>query len=182
MLWDCTCTPNLLIKSVNDDIWIPWQKFHTLHVLYILLLLQLGLLVLIQEIKLLIKKYFVGLASPASAAILICYVWLLNDISANMSSYLYLTLSLLLSLSILMVSNIAYFSFKDLNIRQKVPHLMLFGAALIVSFISFDPPKVLFIFFLLYGLSGPSMFLLRRLKRNSIYETNLATKVEDKEN
>ena len=128
------------------------------------------------------KKYFVGLASPASAAILICYVWLLNDISANMSSYLYLTLILLLSLSILMVSNIAYFSFKDLNIKQKVPHLMLFGAALIVSFISFDPPKVLFIFFLLYGLSGPSMFLIRRLRRNGIYETNLVTKVEDKEN
>ena len=59
---------------------------------------------------------------------------------------------------------------------------MLFGAALIVSFISFDPPKVLFIFFLLYGLSGPSMFLIRRLRRNGIYETNLATKVEDKEN
>ena len=29
------------------------------------------------------KKYFIGLASPASAAILICYVWFLNDINAD---------------------------------------------------------------------------------------------------
>ncbi len=80
-----------------------------------------------------------------------------------------------------MVSNIAYFSFKDFNIKQKVPHLMLFGISLIVSFISFDPPKVLFIFFLLYGLSGPVMFLIRRLRRNGLYESNLTHKTDDKE-
>ncbi len=125
------------------------------------------------------KKYFIGLASPAAAAILICYVWLLADINADMSSYLYLTLLLVISLSLMMVSNIAYFSFKDFNIKQKVPHLMLFGVALVVSFISFDPPKVLFIFFLLYGLSGPSLFIVRRLRRNGLYEQNLTTKADD---
>ena len=125
------------------------------------------------------KKYFIGLASPAAAAILICYVWLLTDINADMSSYLYLTLLLIISLSLMMVSNIAYFSFKDFNIKQKVPHLMFFGVALVVSFISFDPPKVLFIFFLLYGLSGPSLFIVRRLRRNGLYEQNLTTKVDD---
>ena len=128
------------------------------------------------------KKYFVGLASPAAAAIIICYVWLLRDVSADMSSYSTLTFLLIISLSLLMVSNIAYLSFKDINIRQKVPHLMLFGISLIVSFISFDPPKVLFIFFLLYGLSGPTMFLIRRLRRNGLYESNSTSNVEDKEN
>ena len=127
------------------------------------------------------KKYFIGLASPASAATLVCYVWLLNDINADMSSYLTITLILIIFLSILMVSNIAYFSFKDFNIKQKVPHLMLFGISLIVSFISFDPPKVLFIFFLLYALSGPMLFLTRRLRRNGLYESNLTHKTDDKE-
>ena len=32
------------------------------------------------------KKYFVGLASPAAAAVIICYVWLLRDIDADMSA------------------------------------------------------------------------------------------------
>ena len=127
------------------------------------------------------KKYFIGLASPASAATLVCYVWLLKDINADISSYLTLTLILIISLSLLMVSNIAYFSFKDFNIKQKVPHLMLFGISLIVSFISFDPPKVLFIFFLSYAVSGPIMFLIRRLRRNAMYESNTGHKTDDKE-
>ena len=127
------------------------------------------------------KKYFVGLASPAAAAIIICYVWLLSDVNADMSSYSTLTFLLIISLSLLMVSNIAYLSFKDVNIKQKVPHLMLFGISLIVSFISFDPPKVLFIFFLLYGLSGPTMFLIRRLRRNGLYESSSTSNAEDKE-
>ena len=127
------------------------------------------------------KKYFVGLASPAAAAIIICYVWLLRDVNADMSPYSTLTFLLIISLSLLMVSNIAYLSFKDINIKQKVPHLMLFGISLIVSFISFDPPKVLFIFFLLYGLSGPTMFLIRRLRRNGLYESSSTSNAEDKE-
>ena len=44
------------------------------------------------------KKYFIGLASPASAAILICYVWFLNDINADVASYLTLTILLILTL------------------------------------------------------------------------------------
>jgi len=84
-------------------------------------------------------------------------------------------------LSILMVSNIAYFSFKDFNIKQKVPHIMLFVISLIVSFISFDPPKVLFIFFLLYALSGPVMFFTRRLRRNGLYDSTITHKTDDKE-
>ena len=126
------------------------------------------------------KKYFVGLASPAAAAILICYVWLLSDLKVDIATYLYLTLLLIICLSALMVSNVAYFSFKDLNLKQKVPHVTLFAVALVISFISFDPPKVLFIFFLLYGLSGPLMYLLRRVKRNGRYESNLTLKEEDK--
>jgi len=127
------------------------------------------------------KKYFIGLASPASAATLVCYVWLLNDINVDVSSYLTVTFVLIISLSILMVSNIAYFSFKDFNIKQKVPHIMLFAISLIVSFISFDPPKVLFIFFLLYALSGPVMFFTRRLRRNGLYDSTITHKTDDKE-
>ncbi len=122
------------------------------------------------------KKYFIGLASPAAAAILICYVWLLADLKVDISSYVLLTILLIVSLSILMISNIAYISFKDINLKQKVPYIMLFTISLIISFISFDPPKVLFIFFLLYGLSGPSLYLVRRLRRNRISDTEYSSK------
>ena len=122
------------------------------------------------------KKYFMGLASPAAAAILICYVWLMVDLGADISSYIILTIILIVSLSILMVSNIAYVSFKDIDLKQKVPHLALFAISLVISFISFDPPKVLFIFFLLYGLSGPSLYVLRKMRRNRSSDQDLSSK------
>jgi CDP-diacylglycerol--serine O-phosphatidyltransferase len=117
-----------------------------------------------------------GLASPAAAAILICYVWLMVDLGADISSYIILTIILIVSLSILMVSNIAYVSFKDIDLKQKVPHLALFAISLVISFISFDPPKVLFIFFLLYGLSGPSLYVLRKMRRNRSSDQDLSSK------
>ncbi len=122
------------------------------------------------------KKYFMGLASPAAAAILICYVWLMQDLRVDIQSYISLTVILIVSLSILMVSNIAYMSFKDINFRQKIPYIMLFVISLVISFISFDPPKVLFIFFLFYGLSGPGLYFFRRIKRSKLSPNDTSTK------
>ena len=122
------------------------------------------------------KKYFMGLASPAAAAILICYVWLMQDLEVDIQSYVTLTVMLVVSLSILMVSNIAYMSFKDINFRQKIPYIMLFVISLAISFISFDPPKVLFIFFLFYGLSGPGLYFFRRFKRSKLNPSDISTK------
>ena len=122
------------------------------------------------------KKYFMGLASPAAAAILICYVWLMQDLRVDIQSYVTLTVILIVSLSILMVSNIAYVSFKDINFRQKIPYIMLFVISLAISFISFDPPKVLFIFFLFYGLSGPGLYFYRRFKRSKLNPNDISAK------
>ena len=122
------------------------------------------------------KKYFMGLASPAAAAILICYVWLMQDLRVDIQSYVTLTVILIVSLSILMVSNIAYMSFKDINFRQKIPYIMLFVISLAISFISFDPPKVLFIFFLFYGLSGPGLYFYRRFKRSKLSPNDISAK------
>ena len=122
------------------------------------------------------KKYFMGLASPAAAAILICYVWLMQDLRVDIQSYVTLTVILIVSLSILMVSNIAYMSFKDINFRQKIPYIMLFVISLAISFISFDPPKVLFIFFLFYGLSGPGLYFFRRFKRSKLNPNDISAK------
>ena len=92
------------------------------------------------------KKYFIGLASPAAAAVIICYAWMLEVSNVNIANYNWMSLILLPMLSFLMISNITYYSFKDFNIRHKVPHISLFLIALILSFISFDPPLVLFSF------------------------------------
>jgi CDP-diacylglycerol--serine O-phosphatidyltransferase len=117
------------------------------------------------------KKYFIGLASPAAAAVIITYVWVVETMVGGSTNHPFDTyyvsagLFILPILSFFMISNITYYSFKDFNIRHKVPHITLFLIALIISFISFDPPLVLFSFFLLYAVSGPSMYLIRIVKK-----------------
>ena len=129
------------------------------------------------------KKYFIGLASPAAAAVIITYVWVVETMAGGSANdpfgtyYVSVGLLILPILSFFMISNITYYSFKDFNIRHKVPHITLFLIALIISFISFDPPLVLFSFFLLYALSGPSMYLIRIVrKKKSFSKEKTSTK------
>ena len=120
------------------------------------------------KIQLQDKKYFIGLASPAAAAVIVCYAWLIESSSIVVLNVSILSLSLLLILSVLMISNITYYSFKDIDKRHKVPHISLFLIVLGLSFISFDPPKVLLSFFILYALSGPILLIIRILKKKNI--------------
>ncbi|MEC8169964.1 MAG: CDP-diacylglycerol--serine O-phosphatidyltransferase, partial [Pseudomonadota bacterium] len=102
------------------------------------------------------------------AAVIICYAWVIIDTGMNVESFKWLSLILLIFLSTLMVTNITYYSFKDIDLRQKVPHISLFVIVIVLSFISFDPPLVLLSFFSIYALSGPSLFLLRLFRKRSI--------------
>ena len=115
------------------------------------------------------KKYFIGLASPAAAAVIITFVWMVEVSHSDLINSKWLGLFILPILSFLMISNITYYSFKDFDIRHKVPHIFLFAIALIISFISFDPSLVLFSFFILYTLSGPSMYAIRLIKKKKAF-------------
>jgi CDP-diacylglycerol--serine O-phosphatidyltransferase len=110
------------------------------------------------------KRYFQGLASPAAAAVLAGLVWVgqAHDIGAGGFAPLSLVLTVLVAL--LMVSNIRYHSFKDLDLRGRVPFIT--GLVIVLAFvlISLDPPQILFIFFLGYAFSGP-VFTLVQLQR-----------------
>jgi len=63
-----------------------------------------------------------------------------------------------------MVTNVPFYSFKDINFRKSVPFIAVFLIALIFALISIDPPKVMFPLFVLYGLSGYVVFFVRLAK------------------
>ena len=107
--------------------------------------------------------------NPAAAAVLITFIWMIEVSTTTADNSKWIGLIALPVLSFLMISNITYYSFKDFNIRHKVPHIFLFVIALVISFISFDPPLVLFSFFILYASSGPSMYILRFLKKKKTF-------------
>ncbi|MGO1659928.1 MAG: CDP-diacylglycerol--serine O-phosphatidyltransferase [Marinobacter sp.] len=111
------------------------------------------------------KKVFVGLPSPAAAACVAGLVWCFNAFEP--SAWLtFLTVVVVGGTGVLMVSNVLYRSFKDLDLRGRVPFAAILLVVLIFVVIALDPATVLFTGFLIYGLSGPVRALFRgKLRR-----------------
>lgn len=111
------------------------------------------------------KKVFVGLPSPAAAACVAGLVWCFNTFES--SAWLtFLTVVVVGGSGVLMVSNVLYRSFKDLDLRGRVPFAAILLVVLILVVIALDPATVLFTGFLIYALSGPVRALFRgKLRR-----------------
>ncbi len=111
------------------------------------------------------KRYFIGLPSPSAAAIMAGLVWVGDDLGMHGNQALWLAFAITVGTGLLMVSNILYYSFKQVDLRGKVPFMTALAVVLVFVFASIDPPKVLFSVFLAYGLSGPLLFVVRRRQR-----------------
>jgi CDP-diacylglycerol--serine O-phosphatidyltransferase len=107
------------------------------------------------------KRFFQGLASPAAAGLMVCLVWLGDDLGYRGQEWAVLSLFVTVASGLLMVSKFAYYSFKDIGTRRRVPFLALLLPVLLLVLISIDPPKVLFSLAALYAMSGPSLALFR---------------------
>jgi CDP-diacylglycerol--serine O-phosphatidyltransferase len=111
------------------------------------------------------KRYFIGLPSPSAAAIVTGFVWFGTDLGFSGVQLLWPALIITVSAGVLMFSKVLYFSLKKINLRGRVPFMAALLVVLILVVISIDPPKVLFIGFFLYVLSGPLLFLGRLRQR-----------------
>src|SRR5690554_6380086 len=107
------------------------------------------------------KKYFLDLPSTAAAACVAGLMWCFHayDPAAWLT---FLTLVVVGGTGVLMVSNVLYRSFKDLDLRGRVPFAAILLVVLILVVIAVDPATVLFSAFLIYALSGPVRALFRK--------------------
>lgn len=112
------------------------------------------------------KRFFVGLACPAAAAIMVGLVWVGADVDVPGNRLVWLAFLITVGTGALMVSNILYHSFKQVDLKGKVPFVVVLVPVLLIVLASLDPPKVLFLAFLGYGLSGPTLALWRRRQRS----------------
>jgi CDP-diacylglycerol--serine O-phosphatidyltransferase len=118
------------------------------------------------------KRYFQGLASPAAAAVCMSFVWSVDKFGLPGSAFCFVTPVLAIVVGLLMVSRFRYSSFKSLPTgdRQRVPFVWMVGAVLLLALLILDTPRVLFVGFTLYLLSGPVWTICglarrRRLRR-----------------
>lgn len=116
------------------------------------------------------KRYFQGLPSPAAAAVVVGFVWACFDNGIEGESVAMISLPLIVFAGLMMVSNISYYSFKDIDFHNKVPFVAMLAVVMVFVFSAIDPPITLFGCFLLYSLSGPVISLMRRFKKRASTE------------
>ncbi len=111
------------------------------------------------------KRFFEGLPSPSAAAVVSGVVWLGTKLEATGFAAMVFGLLVTASAGALMVSRVAYYSGRDLNLGGRIsyPYALLIPAVFIV--ISLNPPTVLFLLFFSYVVSGPAVAVYRIIRR-----------------
>lgn len=110
------------------------------------------------------KRYFIGLPSPSAAASVAGLVWSASEYNIVGAEHNYIIAVYIAVMGLLMVSNILYYSFKDISLKEKVPFIILAGIVLAIGVISISPAVFFLGLFLCYSLSGPTLWLLRKIK------------------
>ncbi len=113
------------------------------------------------------KRYFQGLACPTGGAILASMVWIGESYGVKPHQIDVLVIFLSVMTSILMVSNIRYYSFKDLDVRGKNRFLHVLFIVLLFVAVALNPAVVLFAASVGYALSGPiqTLIALHRVRK-----------------
>ncbi len=110
------------------------------------------------------KRYFQGLPSPAGAALVAGFIWLMNDLGIKGYEVAWVMFGCALYAGLTMVTNVPFYSFKDIQMKRSVPFVVIVLIALGIAVINIHPPVVLFAVFVIYGLSGYAIYGWRKAK------------------
>ena len=110
------------------------------------------------------KRFFQGLPSPAAAALVAGFIWLMTDAGIDGQDVRWYAFALTLYSGLTMVTNVPFYSFKDVQMKKSVPFAVIVLIALGIAVINIDPPIVMFGLFMIYGLSGYAVYAWRKAK------------------
>lgn len=103
------------------------------------------------------KRYFFGLSTTAAAGFIGGLIWVAAryHVDGTQPFVAYTVVALAILVALLKVSFIRYRSFKDFDVRGRVPFLVSLLVVLLLVFVYAAPSETLFSVFTLYVLSGP---------------------------
>jgi CDP-diacylglycerol---serine O-phosphatidyltransferase len=114
------------------------------------------------------KRFFQGLPSPAAAALVMGFIWLMDNqgwAGGEEGPWLmWLTFGVTLYAGLTMVTNVPFYSFKDVSFKKTVPFIVIVAIALGIAVINIHLPGALFGLFMVYGLSGYGVYVWKRMK------------------
>jgi len=113
--------------------------------------------------------FFKGLPSPIAAAMVVYFVWAMSsygtqgeEVSKSLAIFAAFITGVV---SLLMVVNIPYYSFKELDMKKRVPFYSILIVVFIFALIARDPPIVLASCAFAYILSGPLIWVVKALRK-----------------
>lgn len=122
------------------------------------------------------KKFFQGLPSPAAAALVSGMVWVSQSYNASIGFSSGLAWLITMMAGLTMVSNIKYYSFKDINLRKSVPFVAILLIVLSFILVSINPPTILFLLFFAYLISGYAIQIWRFIRHRKKSQTSTLSK------
>jgi len=109
------------------------------------------------------KRYFQGLPSPMAAALLAGLVWVFDDLGIDRELWLdVIAWIFTMYAGITMVTNVPFYSFKEINMKRAVPFWVVAVFAAGLAVISLKPSIVLFLIVFVYAVSGYVLWGLGR--------------------
>ncbi|MBI5286098.1 MAG: CDP-diacylglycerol--serine O-phosphatidyltransferase [Deltaproteobacteria bacterium] len=116
------------------------------------------------------SKRFNGLPITAAASLVASTVLLFFYLGQEETAKHVTILVLVYGLAYLMVSNVKYYSFKELNLTQRMPFRLLVGLILVLIVIAAEPQLMLFLLTLGYVLSGPVTVLVGKMRKKTVHQ------------
>lgn len=103
------------------------------------------------------KRYFIGIASPLAAILVVCLVWVSKDYSTIFhvkDKAIQIGYAVFMVVTgLLMISNMKYYSFKQMD-RKRVPFIVMLPVVLVLAAMTYNIPVGILIVSTLYVLSG----------------------------
>lgn len=121
------------------------------------------------------KRFFQGLPSPAAAALIAGFVWVSyeygitgREIFFGAIKMQWLAWGLTVFAALSMVSDLAFYSGKEINLKKSVPFVAILAIMLAFVLVSYSPPEVLFTVVFVYALSGYYLWIKSKLKSKAV--------------
>ncbi len=112
------------------------------------------------------KRFFQGLPCPSAAAFVAGLVWFADDYGVGREHWIpWIACGFTLFAGISMVSNVPYYSFKDINFKKSVPFWVVLLSVAGILVVASKPAVVLFLLFVAYVISGYVLWALGRRAR-----------------
>lgn len=110
------------------------------------------------------SRFFNGLAIPAAALVVATTVMLYDYVGGVGPFHHPAVLGGVIVLALLMVSNVKYYSFKDLNLFKREPFMSFIVLVLLFIVVVAEPQVMLFTFAVSYAVSGPIWLVFKLLR------------------